>query len=614
MDASNTVVDDGYREGYSTATASAAATTRPSLTHRHRTTGHMDARELSDESAFQHDDFDSADGLQQQALASSSSGSGSSGSSLGFSDAARTRGGGGGGGGVSLGASPLRPRSWGRSISYTPSTERVSSYLEALDLHLLPASVTMSLASLRDALLAYLGEAEAVIEEQQAARAAGGPEDGEVVAAVADEDEEESDETRMMRGSSPEYTTETSCSSEPEQIPAFEMTSESPIADDDTQAAQASSASSSGYSSMLRQRGHALRRRLSGTLGAAPSALLGPLGPSSEALLAQLSSIREDVMASLPALPHLPGSSGTLPRTPSLSSLGASGNRLDAAAAAILPGFLQRLPARLQALNEHINQTATAADSAVADDDGGAARLPSVVRLSPANQERAIQLIRSLLPSDQWAGWEQLGWDDRSAAWRGAGDDDDDDQDDEDDDQENGGDRDAQGLFRKGAEEEPEYFFPFKTPRAAMSRQASWVAAKNKRERSRSLSMSATGVAAAASPEKRPRSKSSVGVMGDEELVGDRLDGDERLGDTDGKTETSKIEIDAHETEVDETTLLLPIKKAGLTFQEALEKSRNGRVLIGYDDIPAWMQVSCEYEASILVYRRLSRFRSSPEQ
>lgn len=517
--------DVASRDAFSTAISSSP---RPILTHRNRTTGHIDAR-----SPEVFNDAESDNAFQEQSPEASSSTSSSS-----VSAPTRMRG-------VSLGTAALRPRSWGRSSSYAPSTERVSSYLEALDLHLLPASVTMSLASLRDALLAYLGEAEAVIEGQ--ARAVGETDDGEAV--------EDESEGATIRSSSPEYTTEQS-SSEPEQLPA----TESPVIG----GPDFSTPTSSGYTSMLRQRGHALRRRLSGTL--APSALLGPL-PSSEALLAQLSAIREDVMASLPAVPTLPSVSGTLPRTPSLSSLTASGH-LDAAAA-ILPGFLQRLPARLQALNEHINRTTSSGDSSVESD-----QLPSAVRLSPANQERAIQLIRSLLPSDQWAGWEQLGWDDQSSAWRGAGND----EDDED------GERDSQGLFRKGSEEEPEYFFPFKTPRAAMSRQASWVAAKQRRERSRSLSMSAT----VASPEKRHRSKSSVGdgtsVAGLEgEAVG--LDG------VNTKPTSLEVEIDQFESEIEESTVLLPIENAGPTVQEALEKSKNGRALIAYDDIPFWMQV-----------------------
>jgi adiponectin receptor len=284
------------------------------------------------------------------------------------------------------------------------------------------------------------------------------------------------------------------------------MASETPPSDErDTTARTATQAGITGLG--LRRRGAALQRRLSGGIQA-------PAFPSSEALLAHLASIREDVAASLPEMPSIS----------SISSLSTPSLPIPS-----MTAFLQTLPNRLHYLQEHLPAT------------------------GQPDKERVARLVRSLLPSEDWAGWEKLGWD--------AGDDESD-----------------TGIVPNSEEEEPEYLFPNKTPRAAMNRMQSYAA------RSRSKSASYTAAAL-----RQSRSLQELRTATSADLL--RLDSEKGsvvLGDTD-------IE-DLGSEQLDEEEMLLLQEQlqvsaqVGPTAQEVLAKSQHGKILIKYDDLPPWMQ------------------------
>ena len=259
--------------------------------------------------------------------------------------------------------------------------ESISSYLSSIDLQY-PA-----LVSLRDALLGYLGEAEDIVLERIRGR------DGEV------EHENDHDTDWSSYG------------------PHLDAAMDSGIEGADT---TSTSTSTSSASSNLRNRTHLLRRRLSNTLPALPTRHI----PSPEALLAHLSAIREDVVASLPAIPRRLGNIG-LPSLPSRASLVALGD---------VSGLLQGLPQRLGVLNEHLpglviypyTQGLGAGSNWEGLDEAGnvdlgderASSPPPVTpdglasRLSAENRKRIMGVVKSLLPSEDWPGWERLGWED----------------------------------------------------------------------------------------------------------------------------------------------------------------------------------------------------------
>jgi len=257
--------------------------------------------------------------------------------------------------------------------------ESISSYLSSIDLQY-PA-----LVSLRDALLGYLGEAEDIVLETIRGR------DGDA---------------------------------EHENNDAMDWTTYGPhldaALDSGTEGVATTSASTAFTSSNLRNRTHLLRRRLSNTLPALPTRHI----PSPEALLAHLSAIREDVVASLPAIPRRLGNIG-LPSLPSRASLVALGD---------VSGLLQGLPQRLGVLNEHLpglvvypyTQGLGAGSNWEGLDEAGnvdlgderASSPPPATpdglasRLSAENRKRIMGVVKSLLPSEDWPGWERLGWED----------------------------------------------------------------------------------------------------------------------------------------------------------------------------------------------------------
>ncbi len=240
----------------------------------------------------------------------------------------------------------------------------------------------------------------------------------------------------------------------------------------------------------LRRRGAALQRRLSGGIPA-------PTLPSPEALLAHLAAIREDVAASLPEMPYI-----TSLQTPSLPIPS-------------MTSFLQTLPSRLYYVQEHLPAT------------------------GQPDKERVVRLVRSLLPSEDWAGWERLGWE--------AGEDD------------------GEGIIPDSEDEEPEYLFPNKTPRAALKRLESYAA----RTRTRSASGGAIAL-------RSSKSLTELSLATNAHLGGE-------------------AEVASANEEEEEDLLFVQEKlqigvQVGPTTQETLQKSQQGKALITYDDLPPWMQ------------------------
>ena len=506
--------------------------------------------------------------------------------------------------------------------------ESVAAYFQSIDWQY-PA-----LASLRKALLGYLGEAEAVVR----ARING-----------------QEDDTLL---------TSTDIAQDPTtHLDAAATSSSSGIAQD---------------SSGLRRRGAAaLKRRLSASLPSAATHL-----PSPEALLAHLSAIREDVISSLPSLPFPQIPFGLpLPR--------------------VVPGLLQSLPHRLHVLHENLpNLTSqpfdhhgysspSSPDEAPNDPDSLDAFGGLASRLSATNRKRIRHMIRKVLPSEDWPGWEKLGWEDYDS-----------DEGEEDErwlsinrpalsrsrshqteatgsmsppltmgrasagssltrhhpsssESHVGSKSPQQGRSRKHSlpphyhksemEEEPGYLFPNKTPAAALRRQQSYAAKREVRElrrRNRSASLSAlsdhgkTSIDSPSSSSRKTRTRRShsgwsadwgalrrtksrddgsvmesdpessldflhsrhhhhLGDTGEyvcdtESCPGDLFEADEL--DEGGEGGGGNGMMGASGDEDDETEQELPVIDLGPTTHEALAKSRNGKQLIVFDDLPWWMR------------------------
>lgn len=233
----------------------------------------------------------------------------------------------------------------------------------------------------------------------------------------------------------------------------------------------------------------------------APAASL--LGATNTSLLNHLSNLREDVVAYLPSRLSVPVPHGIGPSRE----------------------WLRSLPSKLSVV-----------DLCVATADG-----ESQIE---AARRRVIEVVHTFLPSEDWAGWESLGWEEQDGPPKLSpvyGEDEDE-------------------------EEEPEYLFPNRTPAS--------TSALAKRRQARSKSVSSAWVA-----RHQPK------------LVRSRT---EPLRDTwqrDGK-EVVPHELDAaqivNSPELADTKLTAAVAPSNLgpTLGEALARSGDGNRLIGYEDLP----------------------------
>jgi adiponectin receptor len=232
--------------------------------------------------------------------------------------------------------------------------------------------------------------------------------------------------------------------------------------------------------------------------------------------------------------------------------------------------------------------------------------------LTEEHKRRIMQAVHGMLPSEDWAGWERLGWEDEDEyqarmsrggtkkahrkSWS------------------NGSpegksflrelDSDAMGLhhtyvrkrpsrrrtvsegvvavgdgegmdeddLEEEVQEEPEYLFPNKTPRAALSRHQSYMVTqeafeREKKARRRSGSFSSN-----------KSRKSTFSQPGSD------------MEDSDGEGVTPGRAAIPTVGPAEAATSMPPASAVPTVVMEGLRKSQNGKKLITYEDLPPWMQ------------------------
>lgn len=446
-----------------------------------------------------------------------------------------------------------------------------SQQLQALDLQF-TTTPALSVASLRDAILGYVQEAELIIKERLSQMSQAGEDPTEAGAAEWHQDAAAGGEANASWSSS--------------------------IGDH----------GEGSYSGLnLRKRSQALRRRFSTGTG---SILPATFSTSPEALLAHLSAIRADVLASMPTV-HLPSLS--VPAIPSRPSFTRLASLTNASAEGSLPnmmaGFLSSLPARLSFIHEHLP---TPPDLSQMSHAGMSLPKRPALAFTEEYKRRIMQIVHGMLPSEDWEGWEKLGWEDEdeyqarmsgrtgrshTRSWS------------------NGSpegksflrelDGDALGLHHhfvrkrplrrrtvsEGAadaanddvgadeddleeqvQEEPEYLFPNKTPRAALSRHQSYMVAQEAFEREKKAWRRSVSVSSSRSR------RSDFGEESDDEDM-DK----EAVPGAKGRHLQPVGPVEAAAT-------MPPITATPSVVIEGLRKSQNGKRLITYEDLPPWMQ------------------------
>ncbi|KAL7422722.1 inc metabolism membrane protein [Cryptotrichosporon argae] len=154
-------------------------------------------------------------------------------------------------------------------------------------------------------------------------------------------------------------------------------------------------------------------------------------------------------------------------------------------------------------------------------------------------RKRVLELVHDLLPPDDWAGWERLGWEEQDHSEAG--------------------------------DDEPEYLFPNRTPASAEAVQQTrrWLV------RSKSV-----GAASA------PRAADTDGWAG-EPLQ--RVRTNPSHAHARGMSVDSALDYDAADAflgDAEHVAEVLALK--GPSIEQALERSANGARLVTYDDLPFW--------------------------
>nr|WVH01962.1 hemolysin III domain-containing protein [Naematelia aurantialba] len=296
-------------------------------------------------------------------------------------------------------------------------------------------------------------------------------------------------------------------------------------------------------------------------------------------LLRHLSTLREDVMAYLPSVPTPPSREWlrALPYKLSIFDLGLSPPAFPPGSPHSGSGSTSQLDS-----DGHELGLGHGHGGMAVSEDG---HLGAVY----GARQKVLELVHALLPSEEWAGWERLGWEDQlgeplarsvsgSAVLDGLdgraaehGDDDDDD-------------------------EEPEYLFPNRTPASAQA-----LASRRRAVRSKSVGAAGMAWAPASLPARLARANTaplldyphpppSASASADsdededEQLEGRMREGDEEAAAGDGE---DAADIISHPDLLDtKLTPLVAPSHLGPTVTHALLKSDDGRVLITYDDLP----------------------------
>lgn len=274
-----------------------------------------------------------------------------------------------------------------------------------------------------------------------------------------------------------------------------------------------------------------------------PTALL----ETNTSLLNHLSALREDVRSYLQPKISVPFSVPSMP------------NR----------DWLRSLPSKLSVVDIGV-------DSPLSPDTKGKGRMPDFDTGAVENaRKRVLETVRTLLPSEEWAGWERLGWEDqedeRESPFRGR--------------------RRAVSASihrdpkydeEEDEEDEPEYLFPNRTP---ASQQA--MAKAIRRQPIRSTSFSAALLSREdEAPATRPGRHGAFSAPMTRRTTGLPSFGQVAL--------ESEDELDAtavHEQlEIEEMKQLLEqqMEDTGPTIAEALQRAEDGNKLITYEDLPFW--------------------------
>lgn len=272
--------------------------------------------------------------------------------------------------------------------------------------------------------------------------------------------------------------------------------------------------------------------------GGAPTALQD----TNRSLLNHLSALREDVRSYLPPI--------TVPSMPSRD-------------------WLRSLPSKLSVVDIGV-------ESPIAPEAKGKARMPDFDTGAVENaRKRVLETVRTLLPSEEWAGWEKLGWED----------------------QEDDGESPFRGRRRAASasihrdpmydeeeeeEDEPEYLFPNRTP---ASQQA--MARATRRQAIRSTSFSAALLHREDEvPDAKPGRHGFFSAPMTRRTTG--------LPSFGQATSDSEDDLDAtavhDQLEIEEMKQLLEqeLEDTGPSIAEALQRAEDGNKLITYDDLPFW--------------------------
>jgi adiponectin receptor len=299
-----------------------------------------------------------------------------------------------------------------------------------------------------------------------------------------------------------------------------------------------STAIASGSKEGLRQ------RAALGVAGNGPSSATSPtaLQDTNRSLLNHLSALREDVRSYLPPI--------TVPSMPSRD-------------------WLRSLPSQLSVVDIGV-------DSPVAPESKGKGKMSDFDTGAVENaRKRVLETVRTLLPSEEWAGWERLGWedqeDDEGTPFRGRK-------------------RAASASIHREpmydeddeSEDEPEYLFPNRTP---ASQQA--MAKATRRQAIRSTSFSAALLSRDDEVvEPKPRRHGFFSAP-----LTRRTTGLPSFGQADSEMEDDLDASAVHDQlEIEERKQLLEqeLEDTGPSIAEALQRAEDGNKLITYDDLPFW--------------------------